>query len=137
MTRNFVEVGKGMDTADRSVATAIDVARRLGYSWVVMDETPCYYVYRIMVPMINEAAFALFEGLASAEDIDTAMKLGMNHPLGPLEWADRVGVDVVLNVMDTLMREFGDPRYRPCIRIKQMVRAGHLGVKTGRGFYRY
>lgn len=137
MTRNFVEVGKGMDAADRSVATAIDVARRLGYSWVVMDETPCYYVHRIIVPMINEAAFALFEGLASAEDIDTAMKLGMNHPLGPLEWADRLGVDVVLNVMDTLLRDFGDPRYRPCIRIKQMVRAGHLGVKTGRGFYRY
>ncbi|MCL5960977.1 MAG: 3-hydroxyacyl-CoA dehydrogenase NAD-binding domain-containing protein [Chloroflexi bacterium] len=137
MIRKFIEIARGLDSGDRAIATAVEVSNKMGYSWVVMDETPCYYVYRNIVPMMNEAAFALFEGLASAEDIDTAMKLGMNHPLGPLEWADRLGLDVVLNIMETLMRDFGDPRYRPCVRIRQLVRAGHLGVKTGRGFYQY
>lgn len=137
MNNRFFEISKGLDTGDRTVATALAVAERLGYSSVVMDESPCQIVYRSIVPMINEAAFSLFQGLASAKDIDTAMKLGLNHPLGPLEWGDKLGIDTVLAVMEHLQKEFADPRYRPCMLIKRMVRSGRLGEKTGQGFYRY
>lgn len=135
MNRRFFEIGKGMDTNGRTVATALAVVKALGYQAIAMDEMPCYTVYRLIVPMINEAAFALSEGLASAEDIDTALKLGLNHPFGPLEWADKLGIDVVLRIMQALQSHYGDPRYRPSMLIRQMVRAGHLGEKTGRGFY--
>ena len=94
-------------------------------------------VNRILVPMINEAVFALMEGVASAEDIDRGMKLGANHPIGPLALADLIGLDVCLSVMETLYREFGDPKYRPCPLLCKYVRAGFLGRKAGRGFFAY
>jgi len=135
MNNRLFEISKGLDTGDRTVATALALAESLGYSAVVLDESPGHIVYRAIVPMINEAAFSLYEGLASAEDIDTAMKLGLNHPLGPLEWGDKLGVDTVLAVMEHLQTEFADPRYRPCMLIKRMVRSGRLGEKSGHGFY--
>lgn len=137
MNNRFFEIAKGLDTGDRTVATALALAGRLGYSSIVMDESPCYITYRAIVPMINEAAFGLFQGLASAKDIDTAMKLGVNHPLGPLEWGDKLGIDTVQAVMEHLQTEFADPRYRPCMLIKRMVRSGRLGEKSGQGFYKY
>ncbi|MBI5443611.1 MAG: hypothetical protein HY900_20680 [Deltaproteobacteria bacterium] len=136
MNNRFFEIAKGLDTGARTVATALAVAGRLGCSSVVFDETPGHIVYRVIVPMINEGAFSVFQGLASAKDIDMAMKLGLNHPLGPLEWADKLGIDTVLAIMEHLQAEFGDPRYRPCMLLKRMVRSGRLGEKSGQGFYR-
>lgn len=137
LERRFLEVGKGLDTDDGTIATALALAERIGWSAVVVAETPAYLVYRLLAPMMNEAATALYEGLASAEDIDTAMRLALNHPFGPLEWADRIGVDRVLRTMEFLQAETGDPRYRPVMLLRQMVRAGRLGRKSGQGFFRY
>lgn len=104
---------------------------------VVVKEAPGFVVNRILVPLINEGAFVLSEGLASAEDIDTAMKLGANHPMGPLHLADLVGIDIALAVMDVLYKEFADSKYRPCPLLRKKVRAGKLGIKTGEGFFKY
>ncbi len=135
--RDFFEVGTGPDTSDETVAVALGLVAKLGCDAVVTPHRASYLVNSVLIPMINEAAFALLEGLASREDIDLAIRLGLNHPFGPLELADHIGVDFVLRVMNTLQEEYADDRYRPCILLKQMVRAGHLGRKTGRGFYVY
>jgi 3-hydroxybutyryl-CoA dehydrogenase len=133
----LVEVIHGLRTDDATVEATVALARRLGKAPIVVKNSPGFVVNRILCPMINEAVFALQEGLASAEDIDNGMKLGCSHPIGPLALADMVGLDVMLAVMEVFYRDFNDPKYRPAILLKEMVAAGHLGRKTGRGFYAY
>ncbi len=133
----LVEVIRGAATSDETYAAAMDAARGLGKTPVTVHEAPGFVVNRILIPMINEAAFILAEGVASAEDIDASMKLGANLPMGPLALGDLVGLDVCLAIMETLHAEFGDGKYRPAPLLRKMVRAGHLGRKTGRGFFLY
>lgn len=133
----LVEVVRGTHTSDDTVRTAVDLARQLGKEPVVVAESPLFIVNRILCPMINEAIFALQEGVASAEDIDRAMMLGANHPIGPLALADLVGLDTLLFVLETLHQETGDPKYRPAPLLRKLVRAGRLGRKTGSGFFEY
>ncbi|MGB9804126.1 3-hydroxybutyryl-CoA dehydrogenase [Desulfofundulus sp.] len=133
----LVEVIKGSATSEETFATIRAVVEKLGKTPVAVNEAPGFIVNRMLVPMINEAAYILMEGVASAEDIDTAMKLGANHPIGPLALADMIGIDVCLAVMETLYAEFSDAKYRPCPLLRKLVRAGYLGRKTGKGFYTY
>ncbi|MDO9508471.1 MAG: 3-hydroxyacyl-CoA dehydrogenase NAD-binding domain-containing protein [Thermovirgaceae bacterium] len=133
----LVEIVKGAATDEAVVGKVAVFIESLGKSPIVVNEAPGFVVNRILVPMINEAVYALMEGVASAEDIDKGMKLGANHPIGPLALADLIGLDVCLSVMETLHREFGDPRYRPCPLLRKYVRAGFLGRKTKRGFFVY
>lgn len=133
----LVEIVKGYGTSDETLAAARDLAARMGKTSVVVNDTPGFVTSRFIGVLQNEALHAYAEGIASAEDIDTAMKLGMNHPMGPLELADFVGLDTLLHVMDHLYQEYGDPKYRPPVLLRQMVRAGHLGRKTGKGIYDY
>ena len=133
----LVEIIKGLATSEETKDTIVELTKSIGKSPVEVEEAPGFVVNRILVPMINEAAFVYSEGLASAEDIDTAMKLGANHPMGPLALGDLVGLDIALAVMETFYKEFADSKYRPAPILKKMVRAGHLGMKTGKGFYDY
>ncbi len=133
----LVEVIKGHDTSEETFDTIVEISKKLGKDPIAVNEAPLFAVNRILCPMINEAAFAYMEGVASAEDLDKGMRLGANHPIGPLALADLVGLDVLLMVMETLYKETGDSKYRPCPLIRKMVRAGHFGRKTGRGFYSY
>ena len=133
----LVEVTRGALTSSETFQVIMDLSRKLGKEPIAVNEAPLFVVNRILIPMINEAAFVLMEGVASAEDIDKGMTLGANHPIGPLALADLVGIDVLLLVQDTLYAETGDSKYRACPLIRKMVRAGHLGRKTGRGFYKY
>jgi len=133
----LVEIVRGLRTSDATVETAIELARRLDKEPVVVDDAPGFVSNRLLMPMINEAVFALMEGVASREDIDRVMRLGMNHPMGPLELADLIGLDVCLDIMRALHQQFGDDKYRPCPLLARMVAAGHLGRKSGRGFYEY
>ncbi len=133
----LVELIRGLQTEDATVAAVEALAKALGKTPIVVKNSPGFVVNRILCPMINEAVFALQEGLASAEDIDNGMKLGCSHPIGPLALADLVGLDVMLAVMEVFYRDFNDPKYRPALLLKEMVAAGHLGRKTGRGFYTY
>ena len=133
----LVELVRGLQTSDATVATAIAFAKRLGKTPIVVRNAPGFVVNRILCPMLNEAVFALQEGLASAEDIDNGMKLGCNHPIGPLALADMVGLDVLLAVMNVFYADFNDPKYRPAPLLKEMVAAGYLGRKSGRGFFAY
>jgi len=133
----LVEVIKGASTSDETFQVIMELAGKMGKEPIAVNEAPLFVVNRILLPMINEAAFVLMEGVAEAEDIDKGMMLGANHPIGPLALADLVGIDVLLAVQDTLYRETGDSKYRACPLIRKMVRAGHLGRKSGRGFYNY
>jgi len=133
----LVEIIRGLQTSDATHATVKALAERLGKSPITVKNAPGFVVNRILVPMINEAFFVLAEGLASAEDIDAGMKLGCNQPIGPLALADMIGLDVCLAVMEVYLREFGDSKYRPCPLLREMVAAGRLGRKTGRGVYLY
>ncbi|MEO5699582.1 MAG: 3-hydroxybutyryl-CoA dehydrogenase [Casimicrobiaceae bacterium] len=133
----LVEVIRGLQTSDATVATAEAFTKTLGKTPIVVKNSPGFVVNRLLCPMINEAIFALQEGIASAEEIDAGMKLGCNHPIVPLALADMVGLDVMLAVMEVLYRDFNDPKYRPALLLKEMVGAGYLGRKSGRGFYSY
>jgi len=133
----LVEVVRGLETSEETVAETVGLANALGKTPVVVNDRPGFVSNRVLLPMINEAAFALMEGVADREAIDTVMKLGMNHPMGPLALADLIGIDVCLDILDVLHRGFGDSKYRPCPLLKTMVAAGRLGRKSGRGFYEY
>ena len=133
----LVEVISGENTPVETKEAIIECSKSLGKTPVEVAEGPGLVVNRILIPMINEACFIYQEGLASVEDIDTAMKLGANHPMGPLALGDLIGLDIVLDVMEVLYTETGDPKYRPCTLLKKMVRAGKLGQKTKQGFYSY
>jgi 3-hydroxybutyryl-CoA dehydrogenase len=133
----LVEVVSGRDTDGATVEAAVVLAKRLGKTPVVVKDSPGFVVNRLLCPMLNEAVLAYGEGIASAADIDEAMKLGCNHPIGPLALADLIGLDVVLAVMQVFHREFNDPKYQPAPLLKEMVAEGKLGRKTGRGFHIY
>jgi 3-hydroxybutyryl-CoA dehydrogenase len=133
----LVEVIRGMQTSDATFETTVALAERLGKSAIQVKNAPGFVVNRILVPMINEAVFALQEGLASADEIDAGMRLGARHPMGPLALADLIGLDTVLAIMEVIQREMGDTKYRPASLLKEMVGAGYLGRKTKRGFYSY
>ncbi|MCZ6843589.1 MAG: 3-hydroxybutyryl-CoA dehydrogenase [SAR324 cluster bacterium] len=133
----LVELIRGMATSQETYQAARQVVERMQKTPVVCKDSPGFIANRIVIPMLNEAVFALQEGVGSVEDIDTAMKLGLAHPMGPLTLADYIGLDTVLAVMRVLYNEFGDSKYRPCPLLVKLVEAGWLGVKSGRGFYDY
>ncbi len=133
----LVEVVRGLETSERTMQLALGLARRLGKSPVAAKDVPGFIVNRVLIPMVNEAIFALEEGVASAEDIDLAMTTGANHPMGPLALADRIGLDTVLAICEVLYQDLGDPKFRPCSMLRRYVKAGWLGRKSGRGFYVY
>jgi len=133
----LIEVIRGLATSDETTKITIDLSEQLGKTPVEVNDFPGFVSNRVLMPMINEAVFALMEGVAEPEAIDTVMKLGMNHPMGPLALADLIGLDTCLNILEVLHRELGDDRYRPCPLLRKYVAAGWLGRKSGRGFYSY
>ena len=133
----LVEVVRGLETSDSVCNTIVELARKMGKEPVVVSDSAAFVVNRIAIPMINEAAFALMEGVSTAEGIDTCTKLGLNHPMGPLALADLIGLDTVVSILEVMVAETGDPKYRPCPLLRRMVAAGRLGRKAGQGFYKY
>jgi 3-hydroxybutyryl-CoA dehydrogenase len=133
----LVEVIRGVATSDKTAARAVEIATGLGKTPVEVNDSPGFVSNRVLMPMINEAVFCVMEGVATPEAIDTVMKLGMNHPLGPLALADLIGLDVCLAILQVLQRDLGEDKYRPCPLLARMVAAGRLGKKSGRGFYDY
>jgi len=133
----LVEIIRALQTSDDTFTRVDELTRELGKTPVSVKDSPGFVVNRMLVPMINEAVFILYEGIASADEIDAAMKLGAGHPMGPLALADMIGIDVCLYVMNILLEEFGDSKFRPSPLLKQMVDAGYLGRKSGKGFFDY
>jgi len=133
----LIEIIRALQTSQETFDTIRDLSVKLGKTPVEVQDSPGFVSNRVLMPLLNEAMFTLMEGVASAEDIDTAVKLGLNHPMGPLTLADYVGLDVCLDVMEVLHRELGDPKFRPCPLLRKMVDAGYLGRKSGQGFYKY
>jgi len=133
----LVEVVVGLATSEETVLAVETEAQAYGKTTVRARDFPGFVSNRVLMPLINEAVFALYEGVASVEDIDTVMRLGMNHPMGPLQLADFIGLDTCLYILEVLQEGFGDPKYRPCPLLRQYVQAGRLGRKSGRGFYTY
>lgn len=133
----LVEIIKGLTTSEETKETILELTKKLGKTPVEVEEAPGFVVNRILVPMINEGIGILADGVADAKGIDTAMQLGANHPMGPLALGDLIGLDVCLAIMETLYREYGDPKYRPHPLLRKMVRGGKLGRKSGEGFYQY
>ena len=133
----LVEVIRALQTSDAAFATTMELAKKLGKTPVAVNDAPGFVSNRVLMPLINEAAYAVMEGVATPEAVDAVMKLGMNHPMGPLELADFIGLDVCADILNVLLEGLGDPKYRACPLLKKYVAAGWLGRKSGRGFYAY
>jgi 3-hydroxybutyryl-CoA dehydrogenase len=133
----LVEVIRGLQTSDETFALSMQLCEKLEKKPVAVNDAPGFVSNRVLMPLINEAAFTVMEGVATAEAVDEVMKMGMNHPMGPLELADFIGLDVCVNILDVLVAGFGDPKYRACPLLRKLVAAGWLGRKSGRGFYTY
>jgi 3-hydroxybutyryl-CoA dehydrogenase len=133
----LVEVIRGLATDDETFNTVMKLSKALGKTPVAVNDYPGFVSNRVLMPMINEAIYCVMEGVAEKEAIDNVMKLGMNHPMGPLALADFIGLDVCLHIIEVLHQQLGDDKYRPCPLLRKMVAAGHLGKKSGQGFYSY
>ena len=133
----LVEIVRGLETSEQTLATSVKFVEAIGKSPIVVNDSPGFVANRVLLPMINEAIFALQDGVAPKASIDEVIKLGMSHPMGPLALADLIGLDVCLDILETLQRDFGDDKYRPAPLLRRMVGAGRLGRKSGQGFYEY